>query len=296
MQFNAADLAGKTVGQVFFEAVINDPSVQAAGERLCSRCRIFEPLFKDGKFPIVIRRSKSFGTQSLPSYVNVGYSKLKERWRRLPRGGLSAPNRTSPVPTPDRPPNKISWHDIWPVVFDAQEIVQTLSSEEKTNAGYWRHPFKNLIEDAVAILADRHWILFEPLRRGDLVAEGIFRNSGQELPLPSKEWGRPDRYLDVQNSDLLCKEAKTLSVAWQSVTLQVSRQDKGLKPDRLRPVDRVLEEELRERGLADGRHGQTDHQIACALVDPRLTGEALRQAIDRKRKQLKRYYERRRSA
>jgi hypothetical protein len=185
------------------------------------------------------------------------------------------------------------WDHEWPVVFNAEELVQTLSSEDKMNAGYWRHPFKNLIRDAVSILADRHQRFFDRLRRGEIVAEGIFRNSGQELPLPGKEWDRPDRYLDVQSSDLLHKTDKTFSAVWESVTLRVVKQDKRLKPRRPRPVDHALEQELKKLGLADGRHGQTDYEIACALVNQDLTGEALGQAIDRKRQQIKRYYQRR---
>src|SRR5438876_2150187 len=43
-------------------------------------------------------------------------------------------------------------------------------------------------------------------------------------------------------------------------------------PRRPRPVDQALEPELRKRGLADGRHGRTDSEIAYDLVDQRLTG------------------------
>jgi hypothetical protein len=218
---------------------------------------------------------------------------LKEHWRGLLSNALSDPRRTSTVPTADDPPNTIVWDHKWPVVFDAEELVQTLSSEDKMNAGYWRHPFKALIRDAVSVLADRHQRFFDRLRRGELVAEGIFRTSGQELPLPSKEWDRPERYLDVQNSDLLHKTGKTFSAFWESVTLRLPKQDKPLNLRRPRPVDHALEDELRKRGLADGRHGKTDYEIACAVVNRSLTGEALRQAIDRKRQQIRRYYQRR---
>ena len=83
---------------------------------------------------------------------------------------------------------------------------------------------------ALSVLAERHQGFFNLLRAGQLVAKGIFRNTGRESPVAQKEWGRPDRYLDVRKSDLLTKKAEAFSALWESVTLRPPNQDKGLKP------------------------------------------------------------------
>jgi hypothetical protein len=296
LKIDAADLDRQTVGEAFLMRVIGDADVRAAGERLYLKCPEFEPLFKKGKFPVQKLRRRAFRRHQPPD-VNIGYSELKERWRRQTaraRAALSGANRASTTPGAGRPPNFITWDHRWPVaVLNVQELAQALSGEDDTSPGYWRHPFKGLISNAVCALSDRHRRFFDLVREGQLVAEGIFRNTGQELPIPEKEWDRPDRYLDVQNSDLLNKKDETFGILWESVTLRLPNQGESPTPRRTRPVDQALEPELRKRGLADGRHGKTDSQIAYDLVDQHLTGEALQRAVDKKRQQLKRYYQRR---
>jgi hypothetical protein len=260
--FKAADFDGRSVGQAFQELVIGDPAVKAAGERLCLKCPEFDPLFREGKFPIQIWQSKSFRGHRPHPEVNFGYSDQKKYWRGS-RGVLSDLNRTSTPTRTKRPQFSFEWNHKWPLALDAKELAQKLSGEDDTNADYWRHPFSDPISDAISLLADRHQRFFDLLRTGRLVAEGIFRN-GQELPLTGKEWGRPDRYLDVQSSDLCNKKGETWSVLWESVTLRFPNQNKRLKPQRPRPVDQALERELKKQGLADGRDGKTDHEIACA--------------------------------
>jgi hypothetical protein len=225
IQFNAADLDGQALGQAFLNWVIEDPSVKAAGKRLCVKCPIFDPLFKNGQFPGETRRGRTFRNHNLPTHANVGYSELKGHWRGLPRGVPSDPRRASTVPTADNPPNRIVWDHKWPVVFNAEELVQALSSEDDTNTGYWRHPFKHLIRDAVCVLADSHQRFFDQLRRGEIVAEGTFKNTGQESPIPDKQWSREDRWLDVQNSDLFDKKGEVGNVMWESVKLRLSHQE-----------------------------------------------------------------------
>jgi hypothetical protein len=135
-------------------------------------------------------------------------------------------------------------------------------------------------------LADRHQTFFDLLRTRLLVAEGTFRDNGQQLPVPDTQWGRKDRCLDIKTSDLFDEGGKAATARWESTILRIPNQVRITKPRRRRPADKGLEAELKKRGLADGRHGRTDIQIARDLVDRRLTGEDLDRALDRKRQQL----------
>jgi hypothetical protein len=155
----------------------------------------------------------------LPASANVGHSDVKNFWRSPSPGTLLSPNRRSSIPTVDCPPITFIWDHKWPVLLDGDELTELLSSEDATNAGYWRHPYKHLIRDAISVLADRHKRLFDLLRGGELVAEGIHRDTGQELTLPHKEWDRTDRYLHVRDNDLFKKDGENFDLTWESLSL-----------------------------------------------------------------------------
>jgi hypothetical protein len=293
-QFNATSLDGRIVGEAFLECVIGDPKVQAAGKWLCLECPKLSPLFKEGKFPIVVsesrRRSNSIRNNHLPQYANVGYPALKENLRGLPSGTLSDPGRPLATFRPPRPPTSFEWVTKWPLVLDANELSRIFSGQYDVNASYQDDPTEGPIYHTAHALADRHRTFFDLLRTRLLVAEGTLRDGGQQLPVPDTQWGRKDKYLDVETSDLFDKEGTAM---WESTILRIPNQGTKANPRRPRPADKILEAELKKRGLADGRRGLTDTQIAHDLVDRRLTGEDFDRAFDRTRQQIKRYYHRR---
>jgi hypothetical protein len=293
-QFDATSLDGRIVGEALLDCVIGDPKVQAAGRWLCLECPKLSPLFKEGKFPIVVsdsrRRSNSIRNNHRPQYANVGYPALKENLQGLPRGTLSNPGRPLATFRPPRPPTSFEWVTKWPLVLDANELSRIFSSQYDVNASYEDDPTEGPIYHTAHALADRHRTFFDLLRARLLVAEGTLRDSGPQLQVPDTQWGRKDKYLDVETSDLFDKEGTAM---WESTILRIPIQGRTTKPRRPRPADKVLEAELKKRGLADGRRGLTDTQIAHDLVDPRLTGEDFDRAFDRTRQQIKRYYQRR---
>jgi hypothetical protein len=296
-QFNATSLDGRIVGEAFLEWVIGDPKVQAAGKWLCLERPRLSPLFKEGKFPTVVRdsrrRSNPSRTNDRPQYANVGYPNLKESLRGLPRGTLSNPGRQLATFPPPRLPSSFEWITRWPLVLDANELSRIFSSQYDVNASYEDDPPEGPIYHTAHVLADRHQTFFALLRTRVLVAEGTFRDSGKQLPVPETQWGRKDRWLDIETSDLFEKEDKAATAMWESTILRSPNQGRITKPRRPRPADKALGAELKKLGLADGRHGRTDTQIAHLLVDRHLTGEDLDRAVDRKRQRLTRYYRRR---
>jgi hypothetical protein len=176
------------------------------------------PLF-EGQFPVGTWRRRGFWERPLQVCANVGHSEAKRYWRGQVGAALSNPIQPS-IPTVDCPPTSFIWDYKWPVFLNGNELAEILSSEDPTNASFWRHPYKDLIKNATSVLADRHRMLFDLLREGDLVAEGIYAETGRESALSPKEWGRPDRYLDVQKSDLFNKTGEGFHLIWKSLTLQ----------------------------------------------------------------------------
>jgi hypothetical protein len=206
------------LGRAFLDSVIRERSVQAAGAKLCQKCSILAALF-EGQFPVGARRRRGFREGPLQVDANVGHSEAKRYWRGQHGEALSNPIRPS-IPTVDSPPTSFLWDYKWPVVLDGKELAEILSSEDRTNASFWRHPYKDLIKNATSVLADRHKMFFDLLRDGDVVAEGIRAETGRESALSRKEWVRPDRYLDVQKSDLFNKMGDGFHPIWESLTLR----------------------------------------------------------------------------
>jgi hypothetical protein len=228
-QFNAADLAGRMVGQAFLEQVIRDSKVQAAGKWLCLERTNFSQLFEEGMFPAVThdhnQRRSSIRTQHRSAYANVAYPHLKESLRGLPRGTLSNSDRSFTTFDTTRPSSSVVWDQKWPLLLDANKLTEIFSSEYSSNANYQDDPFEGPIYHAAKALADRHQAFFDLLRSRFLVAEGTFRDTGQQLQVPDKQWSRLDRYLDVQNSDLFNKKDEVANVIWESVTLRLPNQE-----------------------------------------------------------------------
>jgi hypothetical protein len=101
------------------------------------------------------------------------------------------------------------WDAKWPLVLDSNELTGIFTSQYDLDANYQDDPFEGPIYHTAKALADRYQTFFKLLRAHLLVAEGTFKDSGQEGPIPNKQWHRRDRYLDVQNSDLFNKEGET---------------------------------------------------------------------------------------
>lgn len=204
------------LGKAFLERVIRDPDVQAGRAELCQKCPILARLF-DGEFPGGSQPRRIVRDRPLQTHANIGHSVAKTYLRGLPRPS----DRVRPrVPTVDNPPTFLSWDHKWPVVLDGDELAEILSGENAADANYWRHPYKRLITNTTSILADRLKTFFDLLRDGQLVAEGIRRETGQELKVSPKEWDRPDRHFHLQNSDLFNKTGERFSITWESLTLQ----------------------------------------------------------------------------
>jgi hypothetical protein len=163
------------LGKAFLESVIREPGVQGVGAKLCQKCSILAALF-EGQFPVGARRRRGFRERPLQVYANNGYSEAKRYWRGQFGEVLSNPIRPS-TPTVDSPPTSFIWDYKWPVVLKGNELAEILSSEDRTSASLWRHPYKDLIKNATSVLADRHKMFRSasggrPCRRRNLCGDG----------------------------------------------------------------------------------------------------------------------------
>jgi hypothetical protein len=95
----------------------------------------------------------------------------------------------------------------WPLVVDFNELIQIFTSEYSLDANYQDDPFEGPVYHAAKALADRHQAFFSLLRVRQLVAEGIFKDTGQELPLPDKLWCRPDKFQHTHTSAMRANHA-----------------------------------------------------------------------------------------
>jgi hypothetical protein len=210
-KINARNLDGRTVGEAFLEYVIRDPKVQAAGKWLCLERPEFSPLFTEGKFPAVVHKSAPVRTTHRPGYASVGYPELKER---------SNPEQTTATLFVASSANSLRWDEKWPLFLDAKELSRVFVSRY-LNANYQNDPSEGPIFHAAEALADRHGVFFDLLRARILVAGGTFTGTGQEMPIPEKQWSRKDRYLDVHHTDFFSQEGETVKALWESVTVHL---------------------------------------------------------------------------
>jgi hypothetical protein len=63
----------------------------------------------------------------------------------------------------------------------------------------------NSLSHTAQAIADRHAAFFDLLRNSELIAEGVSESLFTQA-IPADQWNRPDRYLDIALSDLLCIE------------------------------------------------------------------------------------------
>jgi len=285
LPLSAADLNGKPIGAVFLGYIFHEPEIEALRERLCKINSQLSRLFK-GAFPARVR-SKSAAYSERPRCATVGNAHLKSYGRSFSGEPLVSPSFRHPL-------IMIDWDFKWQLSPDVKETLRT-ALQTICNRRADHLTLKTLIDQTVEILAQRYLTLLRPLRSGQLIAEGIHKLSGHVQPLSPKEWDRPDRYLDVERSDLLAKTAQHYTALWESITLRAPQPTTPLTPrSRPQPADQALEQDLKKLGFADGRHGKSDYQIACLIVDRRgVGGQPVEQVIDRTRKQVKRYYDRR---
>jgi hypothetical protein len=190
-KFNAPDLDGSMVGEAFLNCVIRDPKVQATGAWLCLERPVFREVFTEGMFPNNVRRAERSSQTVQGSWNPLAEPAVRE------------------------------WDHTWPVVLDATKLIEILSTEYDVNANYAHDPTEGPIYHAATALADRHQAFFDLLRSRLLVAEGTFKDTGQELSIPTTQWLRRDRRLDVRNSDVLNNEGEAAEAKWESVTLRL---------------------------------------------------------------------------
>jgi hypothetical protein len=114
----------------------------------------------------------------------------------------------------------LRWDEKWPLFLDAKELTRVFVSRY-LNANYQNDPSEGPIFHAAEALADRHGVFFELLKARILVAGGTFTGTGQEMPIPEKQWSRKDRYLDVHHTDFFSQEGETVKALWESVTVHL---------------------------------------------------------------------------
>ena len=203
------------VGEAFWEVVIGDPKVQAAGKWLCLGRPVFREVFTEGLFP---NRSQHRPRRTdLPVRANVGYAELKKHWGMRPSqtaqgSGYSFAKPASIVRT---------WDHKWPVLLDATELTEIFSSEYDSNANYQHDPTEGPIYHVAKALADRCKTFFEPIRAGQLVASGTSTKTLAAVQISGDQWSRSDNWIDIKRNDLFHKESGTYAIWWSGVKLRL---------------------------------------------------------------------------
>jgi hypothetical protein len=210
LKLEAGDHDGRMAGEAFVDVVINDPKVQACGEWLCLECPVFRKVFTEGLFPSA--------------------------------GGL---------------------HDrVWPVVLDPETLIGIFGGEVSTG-GSWgtiitvldaanSGPVDQAVDPAGPVyhaakaIADQHKAFFDLLRVRQLVADGVYKNTGARRSIDETLWSRPDKRLDCDTSDLIEKKAddvgagRVLSEGMRLKLLKTAEAVRLLKPIASDVVDEEL--------------------------------------------------------
>lgn len=218
-QLTAANLDGKTIGDAFVRCVIQDPKVQATGNWLVLECWQFASLYEEGRCPVLIpERPRRNRTRVRPPDVNLGFAELK-KGPDYPPTDLHDSVYTGPPS--GQPP--MEWRTAWPTHVGEKELSAIFLSQYSPGANYQDDPTEGPIYHAAKAIVDRHRAFFELLRTKKLIAEGIFKQTGQEQDVPAKIFERDDVYLDIECNELRHSENKTAApvVTYKSVTLRL---------------------------------------------------------------------------
>jgi len=148
---------------------------------------------------------------------------------------------------------------------------------------------KGPVYHAAKALADRNSMFFDLLRgrQSELVADGIYKATGQDSEVSEKQWSASGRWVDIESSNLINKANGTEDVLYERLLLRrrttalvaapptqptapdLAKPAKVSRARRRRPVSDAVADLLRAEGLDCGPGNQTYRQIA-ARIAPRM--------------------------
>jgi hypothetical protein len=205
----AADLDGATIGEAFLRWVIQDPKVQATSKWLVLECPQFAELYEKGLFPFLIpERPRRNRTRVLTPPVKLGCEDLKKRWGLLPADPHARANPGPGSVTSGVSPTLTRRTD-WPVQLDEDELTAIFRSQYHPRANYQDDPTEGPICRAAKALANRHCAFFDLLRNKELIASGIFKQTGLEQDVPAGIFKLHDVYLDIECDELRRSQNET---------------------------------------------------------------------------------------
>jgi hypothetical protein len=237
----AADLEGRRVGDAFIEFVIRDPRARACVEWLSLEFPAFSSLLSDGKFPSPLTNSQ-FG----PPLIFEGVK--------------------------------------WPTILDRDKLYQEIV-RIALDGDWWTRPLPprdqtNSLFDTAEAIADQHKAFFDLLRGDELTAEGTSEATFSVQSIQRDQWGRPDRYLDVQLNDLLSREGpRSLRKICTGIKLSSVPEPAKLPSDDLERF-RLW---VRRRRLDQNNHPTSDElqlislQDLAAHIDPDCAHQMVRE-------------------
>jgi hypothetical protein len=93
----------------------------------------------------------------------------------------------------------------WPVVLSASDLLHSFerAARQATSRNLWSNGGKAAASNAAQAIADRHKAFFDLLSGSEVIIDGLSEATGESVIIPHAHWKRTDRYLDVEQSDLL---------------------------------------------------------------------------------------------
>jgi hypothetical protein len=168
------------------------------------------------------------------------------------------------------------WDHKWPVVLDVANLTEIFSAEYDPNANYQHDPTEGPIYHAAKSLADRYEAFFDPIRAGQLVANGTSTKTLRAVRISDDQWSRSDKWIDIEGNDLFHKESGTLAVWWSGVKLRLPQAmgDKTTPAPPTRksriqrtPVAAAVAECLKEAGF-DRDRGDLSYDALAQAIAP----------------------------
>jgi len=221
-QLTAADLNGLTIGEAFIRFVVRDAKVQATGKWLVLESPLFAPLYEEGRCPFLVVERARKRTFFRPPEVNLGYAELKKGRRGY--GPKHYADKSAAYTALGSGPPQIEWRTVWPIHLGEKELYEILLSQYDQGANYQKDPTEGPIYHAATALTDRLRAFLELLRNKELIAEGIFRGTGQKQEVPAEIFKSDDVYLDIKRNELLRSENETAApvVVYEFVTVRLA--------------------------------------------------------------------------
>jgi hypothetical protein len=180
---------------------------------------VFRDVFAEGRFPArseMRRAQPRRRLTNLPAHANIG-----DRELITPRRHLSIELQKPASSFAERAPVARTWDRKWPVVLSAAELIEDFSAAYELNANYSHDPTEGPIYHAANALADRCTAFFDPIRTGQLVASGTSTTTFGIVQIGEDQWSRPEKWIDMERSDLFHKESGPPSIWWSGVKLRL---------------------------------------------------------------------------